>query len=101
MADNDDYVHLTSLYSFAEHKRIMMWRVKYISNKEKLPVDFDEAYASTIEATERLVNLGIKYNITKRKSICTNMENIMHQLCINEKLAIYELLVCVNPKYSN
>ncbi len=101
VADNDDYVHLTSLYSFAEHKRIMMWRVKYISNKEKLPVDFDEAYASTIEATERLVNLGIKYNITKRKSICTNMENIMHQLCINEKLAIDELLVCVNPKYSN
>ena len=99
-ADKDEYIHLTALYSFAEHKRIMQWRVKYISDKESFPLNFDNIYFSTIEETEKLVNLGIKYNITKRKNICSHMEKIMDQLCQSEKLSIEKILKYVNESLS-
>ena len=92
VADKDKYVHLTSLFSFAEHKRIMMWRIQYIANKEKLPFNFGETYASTIKFTEMLINLGIKYNMTNRGDILKYMENIMNNLCDIEKNALELLL---------
>ena len=86
------YVHLTSLYSFAEQKRIMMWRVKFIAEKEKLPLHFDEAYSLVVNQTNNLVNLGIKYNLTQSPRICNRMKDVMVALCNNERNAIEHLL---------
>ena len=86
------YVHLTSLYSFAEQKRIMMWRVKFIAEKEKLQLRFDEAYGLVVNQTDNLVNLGIKYNLTQSPKICNRMKDVMVALCNNERNAIEHLL---------
>lgn len=78
----------------------MMWRIKYNSEKENLSLNFSKAYASTLNETEMLVNLGIKYNIVQTKRAYDNMGHIMHQLCADEGHAIAELLNSVKRKYS-
>ena len=70
----------------------MMWRVKFIAEKEKLQLRFDEAYGLVVNQTDNLVNLGIKYNLTQSPKICNRMKDVMVALCNNERNAIEHLL---------
>ncbi len=96
----DRHVHMTSLYSFAEQKRVMMWRIKSITDKENLPLNVDETYSSAVKQTERLINLGIKLNLTRKNSICNSMKNIMKKLCCDEKESIELVLSALREKLS-
>ena len=74
----------------------MMWRVKYIAEKEKLSLGFEEVYASAVKQTDRLVNLGIKYNLTQSAEICNRMKDAMISLCDEERNAIEVLLTTLH-----
>ena len=69
----------TVMYSYCEHKRLMMWRLCTLAKWEKFSTSklMDE-YSQTIIETERLLNGTMKYNITHRESlldfICSSIQ---------------------------
>ena len=69
----------TAMYSYCEHKRLMMWRLCTLAKWEKFSTSklMDE-YSQTIIETDRLLNGTMKYNITHRESlldfICSSIQ---------------------------
>lgn len=90
-------IHPVAMYGYTEHKRIMMWRLCYISEREKL--DFPEI-RTLCEELERnatwLVNAALKYNMKPSEqlltSICEKMELLNHteHASINKVISLLE-----------
>ena len=94
-------IHPVAMYGYTEHKRIMLWRLCYISEREKL--DFPEIQ-NRCEETQRnatwLVNAALKYNMKPSEqllaSICNKMELLNHA----EAISIDTVLALLRNKYS-
>lgn len=100
-AEKKKYVHMTALYGFAEHKRIMAWRLNYIVKRENLPyIDMESIYACTLKLAERAVNLGLKYNFTKNIGALGRLIASVEKLCADEKKAINNVLYLLSEKMS-
>lgn len=98
------YIHRTSTYGFAEHKKCMAWRIHYICELEKfLTADFDvNAYKMETEKDcEFLVNIGLKYNSTKNDRSLLKASNCAKELVRQEKEAILWLIDKIDEKYAD
>lgn len=94
-------LHITSLYGFAEHKRIMMWRLKYIAEKEELPLYIDDIYSSVYNDAESLVNLGIKFNRTKNPNDKERIIKKMENMCEEERTIIYKITDLLDKRFES
>lgn len=98
------YIHRTSTYGFAEHKKCMAWRVHYICELERFSTaDFDvNAYKmDTQKNCEFLVNIGLKYNSTKNNLSLLKASNCAKELVRQEEDAILWLIDKIDEKYAD
>ena len=99
---NKNCIHIIPLYSFSEHKRLMMWRLKYINEIEQLGlIDFNDRAGDIIKMSERLVNLGLKYNVLKTSKTATSIVLLGQELNLKEKDLINELIHALNSLLIN
>lgn len=99
---NENCIHIIPLYSFSEHKRLMMWRLKYINEIEQLGlIDFNDRAGDIIKKSERLVNLGLKYNVLKTSKTATSIVSLGQELNLKEKDLINELIHALNSLLIN
>lgn len=94
LGERNESIPWTTLYSYAEQKKIMAWRIQYISTKENLPIDkIASRVAKTNNYAELIVNLGIKYSLDKSKKTLYRIKDIVHSLNKEEKVMLHELIV--------
>lgn len=95
-------IHQTSLYGFAEHKRCMAWRLQYICQIEGFCVDnsnVDAYMRNTERDCEFLINVSIKYNLTKKERVLVTAVNCAKNLVRQEREAILWLIEKIDEKY--
>ena len=96
-------IHQTSLYGFAEHKRCMAWRLQYICQIEGFCVDnsnVDAYMRNTERDCEFLINVSIKYNLTKKERVLVTAANCAKNLVRQEREAILWLIEKIDGKYA-
>ena len=100
----DKHIHQISIYSFAEHKRCMAWRIKYICQIEGFCIDnshVDAYMRNTERDCEFLINVSIKYNLTKKDRILMTVANYAKNLVRQEREAILWIIEKIDRKYSD
>ena len=72
------------VYSFGEHKRLMIWRLCKLAELENLSVPgLDAVKKETEKDAKWTVNASLKYNMTHDESM---LDTIVHRLeCQNER----------------
>lgn len=98
-AEKSNYVQMTSLYGFAEHKQIMFWRLKYIVDRENLPFDdMKNVYESSVKLSRRVVNMGLKFNMTGNIKVLEHLIVDLSTLCVDEMNSINQTLSLIKNK---
>ena len=91
----------TALYCFAEHKKNMAWRVKYICELEHIiDKDLISAADKMIKNAEWLITASVKYTICHSPRLFSKICEIMSNLNKNESTIITTLLNILKKKYS-
>ncbi len=86
-------IHTTSMYSFSEQKRIMLWRIQYIARREGLNLPETDALASSFSHCARFVlNGSLKYNMMPNEELLKQIYKSVEELNKSEKQMIEELL---------
>ncbi len=100
-AEEYGYIHTTALYGYSEHKRIMMWRLQYINEYEGLRIaKLKENTETYIGKAELLVNLALKFNMTKsEKTLDSVIKSINELNCVEEAL-ISSVIRAIDRKYN-
>lgn len=99
-AENDKYIHTTALYGYSEHKRLMMWRIQYINEYENLHISkLREITEKYIRMAEQLVNLCLKFNITKSKNTLGSIVRSIGEINYVEKILIDSIIIAFDNKY--
>ena len=90
------------MYGYTEHKRLMMWRLRYIADHEKLSIsgiiEITELY---IRKTEQLMNLCLKFNFTKSQSSLSSIASSIGEMNSAEKTLIESVIKAIDSKYSS
>jgi len=93
MCESNKSIHLTSLYSFAEQKKTMAWRIQYIADKEKIEIEnLAVRVNELIKKSEMVFNYGIKYNFTKSKKVHMSLVSTVDFLNKEEETLLSDLL---------
>lgn len=101
-AETDKYIHTTAMYGYTEHKRLMMWRLKYIANYENLLIPkINEITELYIRKSKQLMNLCLKFNITKSQNISSSIVNSIGEMNSAEKTLIKSVIQALDDKYSS
>ena len=101
-AETDKYIHTTAMYGYTEHKRLMMWRLKYIANYENLLIPkINEITELYIRRSKQLMNLCLKFNITKSQNISSSIVNSIGEMNSAEKTLIKSVIQALDDKYSS
>lgn len=101
-AEYNGYIHTTALYGYSEHKRLMMWRLQYIDKYEELQVPkLKEDTEIYIRKAESLVNLGLKFNMTKSKNTMNSVIRIIDELNCAEKALVALVINAIDNKYNS
>lgn len=101
-AETDKYIHTTAMYGYTEHKRLMMWRLKYIANYENLLIPkINEITELYIRKSKQLMNLCLKFNITKSQNISSSIVNSIGEMNSAEKTLIKSVIKALDDKYSS
>lgn len=101
-AENKGYIHTTALYSYSEHKHLMMWRLQYIDEYEDLHIpNLKEKVTLYIHKSEQLVNLGLKFNMTKSEKTLASIMRIINELNCAEKTLICLVITSIDKKYDS
>lgn len=79
----------------------MMWRLKYIAEKEELPLYIDDIYSSVYNDAESLVNLGIKFNRTKNPNDKERIIKKMENMCEEERTIIYKITDLLDKRFES
>lgn len=86
-------IHTTSMYSFSEQKRIMLWRIQYIARREGLTLPETDALALSFSHCARFVlNGSLKYNMKPNEELLKQIYKSVEELNKSEKQMIEELL---------
>ena len=97
-------IHQTSIYGFSEHKLCMAWRINYICQIEGLCIDnsnVDAYIKNTKRDCEFLVNISMKYNITKKEQFLLTASKCAKNLVCQEREAILWLIKKIDKKYES
>jgi len=101
-AEADKYIHTTAMYGYTEHKRLMMWRLRYIAEHENLSIpgiiEITELY---IRKTEQLMNLCLKFNFTKSQSSFSSIVSSIGEMNSAEKTLIEAVIEAIDNKYAS
>ena len=101
-AETDKYIHTTAMYGYTEHKRLMMWRLRYIANYENLLIPkINEITELYIRKSKQLMNLCLKFNITKSQNISSSIVNSIGEMNSAEKTLIKSVIQALDDKYSS
>lgn len=101
-AETDKHIHTTAMYGYTEHKRLMMWRLRYIADHEKLSISgISEITELYIRKTERLMNLCLKFNFTKSKSVSNSIVSSIGEMNSAEKTLIESVIEAIDNKYAS
>lgn len=93
------YIPTTAMYSYAEHKRCMGWRLNYIAVREGIESSrFKEYEQFSKEKTEQLLNLALKYNMTGNLNNIDRVVTLMNELNQREYEAIVALTEVIEEK---
>lgn len=94
------YIPLALTYTYVEHKRIMMWRINYIAEKEKLLIpELGEMSNAVAKSATFVMNALIKYNMKGSDELMDSIVKNMRSINRIEEKAISELLHRLEIKY--
>lgn len=94
------YIPLALTYTYVEHKRIMMWRINYIAEKEKLVIpNLDDMSKAISKSLTFVMNALIKYNMKGSDGLMDSIVNSMRSINQIEENAISDLLCALEIKY--
>lgn len=97
----DKFIHTTAMYGYSEHKRLMMWRLRYIVDYENLPISqISERTELYVRKSEQLMNLCLKFNITKSQHIANSIVQLIEEMNSVEKILIESVIEAIDVKYS-
>lgn len=86
-------IYLVALYGFIEHKKCMAWRLDFIAKHENVEKQKIHEFLNYTNAMHRiLLNLGLKYNSTKKDKILQHIVDIASEMNNKEKDAILCLI---------
>lgn len=98
-AEHENKIYMVALYGFLEHKKCMGWRLKYLANREHISLSYFEDYEIySRQITEKILALGLKFQITNNKKILTRVFNLAEELNGKEKEAINRLLAILDNR---
>lgn len=99
IGNKKDEINLVNAYTFAEHKRCMTWRIKYIIEKEGLNYPQSESLCKNLNYySDLILKLCIKYNYTKNVELAKRIVDYIN-LSINlESTTISALLNILDSK---
>ena len=89
----ENRVYPVCLYGYAEHKKCMGWRLKYIADREGIKNKYFAEYNEySANVAQRIVNLDIKYNFKKSDRTIDAIVELAKEINIKELEAISKLL---------
>ena len=90
----------TALYCFAEHKKNMAWRVKYICEQEQIiDAELTDVADKMIKNAEWLITASVKYTVGRSPRLFNSICETMRNLNKDEWTIITTLLDLLNKKY--
>ena len=93
VSESENKIYIVCFYSYVEHKRCMGWRLDYIAKKEGVETGFFSEYKEHSDMlSEKILKLGMKYNMTNNKSIVPRITDLMHELNEKELKAIQKII---------
>ena len=94
------WIHTVCLYGFCEHKRCMMWRIRYVCEKEKLEFnELDELTEEVNKSSKLIQNQALKFNMSKQNNLVEKIISNIDLINKIEKDAIFALLELLDEKY--
>lgn len=91
----------TTASTFTEHKSFMGIRIKYIADKEKIIIyNVDEIQNTFKKYSEMILNLVVKYNMTKASSVADKILKYIDLLIDMESETLSYLLQALDKKYA-
>lgn len=81
-----EYVDIRPLFGLWDHKKIMLDRIIYLTEKGYLDISkgYAEKYAEIVKASNTARTLVIKYNIARQKKILLSIINILDEMVEGE-----------------
>lgn len=88
-----------AMYSYGEHKRLMMWRLRKLCELEELCFpELEDACNQTEIATKWLLNACLKYNLTRATSTLESIIHTLKEQNEREKMILEHFLTLVDIK---
>lgn len=92
-AEKEGLIYLVCFCGYLEHKKCMGWRLNYLAEKEGLDKKRYSTYLQySKNTTEHLVNLALKYNMSKNKKILCKIVSMVEELNKKELETIMQFL---------
>lgn len=93
-------IPISMIYSYIEHKQLMIWRLMTIDNRESLHV-MDPTQAEKIQAeVKKLLNSCIKFNFKNSNYLLKQIIDLMERINNNERYFVELLLKAIKKKYN-
>ncbi len=93
IAEKEHKIYIVCFYGYTEHKRCMGWRLEYIAKREGFEDGFFSEYREYAEKTsDRIMKLGMKFNITHNESVVPKIIKLMEELNAKEAEAVKAML---------
>lgn len=85
-----------AMYSYGEHKRLMMWRLRVLAEQNGIVLpELAAAEAHTVKDTKRLALASVKYNMTHEDALLSSIVETMNQVNVREKKMLEHFLELV------
>ena len=87
----DDRFHMVRVYTFAEHKKCMAWRISEITQRERIPIEVQNEAAAQHSSCDALIKLCLKFNLTKKRLIADRALQVTGEILERETMLLERL----------